>query len=464
MGIIKNIFKGIGKVFKKIGKGIKKAFKAFGKFMGKIGFVGQLAMMFLFPAGIGSMFLKGLGKLGATLASATGNSIFSAAARGIGKVLTGAKNFVTAAKSGFSSITNGIKEFGKTALNKFGEATGLFKIDSAAQNFFGVNSAMERTAAGFGETKKLFRGLKDGTFNLEEAIDLDKLSNKVGISAKDLKSLNPDMKIINGVVQPMESLNLDLAEGLKIDFEYQSQTNVQTAAANLGDSVAVGPGQQLNTQVGDKIAVGPGQSSIPNVVGDEIPLGPGQIPTQVGDPVAVGPGQQVSLSTEGAEAIVNKVTPNEVLKGSVDFDKGLKTGQEIATELGGLAEKTVLTKKDKNFFQKSLARTAAPFDPTQVGFLQAGKNAAQLIAEFGPQEEIDYGTRSFGIVDAFPQFDSTQMQATPSQFDLAYQAPMGIQNNMFGIGSFMDFTRSNPGFYDPLLGFYSDQSPQRALT
>ena len=88
MGIIKNIFKGIGKVFKKIGKGIKKAFKAFGKFMGKIGFVGQLAMMFLFPAGIGSMFLKGLGKLGATLASATGNSVFSAAARGIGNVLT----------------------------------------------------------------------------------------------------------------------------------------------------------------------------------------------------------------------------------------------------------------------------------------------------------------------------------------------------------------------------------------
>ena len=108
MGIIKNIFKGIGKVFKKIGKGIKKAFKAFGKFMGKIGFVGQLAMMFLFPAGIGSMFLKGLGKLGATLASATCNSIFSAAARGIGNVLTGAKNFVTAAKSGFSSITNNV--------------------------------------------------------------------------------------------------------------------------------------------------------------------------------------------------------------------------------------------------------------------------------------------------------------------------------------------------------------------
>ena len=48
MGLLKKVFKGIGKVFKIIGRGIKKAFKAFGKFMGKIGFVGQMAMMFLF--------------------------------------------------------------------------------------------------------------------------------------------------------------------------------------------------------------------------------------------------------------------------------------------------------------------------------------------------------------------------------------------------------------------------------
>ena len=456
MGIIKNIFKGIGKVFKKIGKGIKKAFKAFGKFMGKIGFVGQLAMMFLFPAGIGSMFLKGLGKLGATLASATGNSVFSAAARGIGNVLTGAKNFVTAAKSGFSSITNGIKEFGKTALNKFGEATGLFKIDGAAQNFFGTGSAMEKTLEGFGETKKLFRGLKDGTFNLEEAIDIDKLSNKVGISVKDLKSLNPTMVIENGMVQPMESLNLDLAEGLKIDFEYQSQTNVQNAAANYG---SVTPSETFNRMSGAEYS----RNLRENLAADQGP--------QYADNVMKMSGAEYSrqvragLQEQGAETVVNQVTPNTVLEGSTSEmgSKGLKTVQEIATEIGGQAEQTIL-KKDKNWFQKSLSRTAAPFDPTQVGFLQAGKNAAQLIAEFGPQEEIDYGARSFGIVDAFPQFDPLQMQATPSQFDLAYQAPMGIQNNMFGIGSFMDFTRSNPGFYDPLLGFYSDQGQQRALT
>ena len=47
------------KTFKKIGKGIKKAFMKFGKFMGKIGVLGQVAMMFILP-GIGAALMKGV--------------------------------------------------------------------------------------------------------------------------------------------------------------------------------------------------------------------------------------------------------------------------------------------------------------------------------------------------------------------------------------------------------------------
>ena len=43
----KKIKKGFKSAFKSIGKGIKSAFKKFGKFMGKIGVVGQIAMMFI---------------------------------------------------------------------------------------------------------------------------------------------------------------------------------------------------------------------------------------------------------------------------------------------------------------------------------------------------------------------------------------------------------------------------------
>ena len=56
MGFFSKIWKGVKKTFKKIGRGIKKAFKSFGKFMGKIGIVGQIAMMFILP-GIGNAMM-----------------------------------------------------------------------------------------------------------------------------------------------------------------------------------------------------------------------------------------------------------------------------------------------------------------------------------------------------------------------------------------------------------------------
>ena len=75
MGFFKKIFKGIGKVFKKIGKGIKKAFKGFGKFMGKIGVVGQIAMMFI-P--FGQIFAPMLQSLQSTFLGVLGKGLVSA--------------------------------------------------------------------------------------------------------------------------------------------------------------------------------------------------------------------------------------------------------------------------------------------------------------------------------------------------------------------------------------------------
>ena len=61
--MFKKLFKGIKKVFKKVGKGIKKVVKGVGKVMGKIakpfqkfGLVGQIALGFIMPWAIGSVF------------------------------------------------------------------------------------------------------------------------------------------------------------------------------------------------------------------------------------------------------------------------------------------------------------------------------------------------------------------------------------------------------------------------
>ena len=62
MGFFSKVWKGVKKTFKKIGKGIKKGFQKFGKFMGKIGWLGQIAMSMILP-GIGSLFANGLGSM-----------------------------------------------------------------------------------------------------------------------------------------------------------------------------------------------------------------------------------------------------------------------------------------------------------------------------------------------------------------------------------------------------------------
>lgn len=79
MGLFKSIGKGIKKTFKSIGRGIKKAFKQFGKFMGKIGVLGQVAMMFILP-GIGGALAKGWGAIAGQTAAQVATTATATAA------------------------------------------------------------------------------------------------------------------------------------------------------------------------------------------------------------------------------------------------------------------------------------------------------------------------------------------------------------------------------------------------
>jgi len=84
------------KTFKKIGKGIKKAFMKFGKFMGKIGVLGQVAMMFILP-GIGAALMKGVtgafgaivGQTGAQAAAAASTAVTAGTATAAQTALAG---------------------------------------------------------------------------------------------------------------------------------------------------------------------------------------------------------------------------------------------------------------------------------------------------------------------------------------------------------------------------------------
>lgn len=136
MGLFKKIFKGIGKVFKKIGKGVKKVFKKFGKFMGKIGIVGQIAMMFVLP-GIGAALAKGFGALwtgvvGQTAAQATA----AAAGQAAGQAAVGG---ITSA-AGQAAVANA------TAATAASIQAGTTAITSTATGMLGSSNAVLRGA------------------------------------------------------------------------------------------------------------------------------------------------------------------------------------------------------------------------------------------------------------------------------------------------------------------------------
>lgn len=163
MGFFSKIVKKVKKGFKSIGKGIKSAFKKIGKFMGKIGIIGQLALMFT-PVGAmmgnffasigqaaGGVFSKIVGK--AAVQGAAGSGLLgssSAILRGAGTVLKAAGNFAKAGHSAFRTVTDGISsfvgEFSKTALKKIPGMEKLMpSLKDASDDFFaGENSAWNK--------------------------------------------------------------------------------------------------------------------------------------------------------------------------------------------------------------------------------------------------------------------------------------------------------------------------------
>ena len=123
MGFFSKVFKGIKKTFKKIGRGIKKVASKVGKFVGKLGIVGQIGLMFILP-GIGGALGSAFNGLTGFL-SATQNPIL----KGLGTVLKHAGSFASKAGNVFKTVTEGVTKFvtevGRGAFNQV--TGGAFK-------------------------------------------------------------------------------------------------------------------------------------------------------------------------------------------------------------------------------------------------------------------------------------------------------------------------------------------------
>tara|TARA_Y100000817_G_scaffold166851_1_gene130426 strand:- start:246 stop:1598 length:1353 start_codon:yes stop_codon:yes gene_type:complete len=443
MGVFKKLFKGIKKVFKKIARGIKKAFKAFGKFMGKIGFVGQMAMMFLFPGGIGNLLTKGLGKLGAKLAAVGGANPtgLAKAVQGVGNVLTKTQQFVTKARAGFGSITDGIKEFGKTALNKVG-----FTIDGAAKNFFGTDSAFSRATEGFQESVGGLREAFDkGTMEITEKTSLKDLSNRLGITQNDLKRLNPTLENFldkDGFLNPREgaySLNVDLVSGVPTSSAIsaaESQRNVQAAITST-DPGKIDPNVTRDFSVDATTGKNFGMTKTKTTT----------------DPFAV---EDISIEPDASKAFEKK--DFYYPQGPVDLKDAATQERKFYypqgdQNLANLSQKGIdanadanknwfLDKKFAGFdFRKAASKTLDPFNPNKQGLIQPLVNAQTLLSNFA-EEEIDYGTRGGGLQD----YHSGMPPFMPNQ----YASDTGFDKNtgFFGVPSINEMLKDY-GLYVP---------------
>lgn len=359
MGILKKIFKGVGKVFKKIGKGIKSAFKKFGKFMGKIGILGQIAMMFILP-GIGNSLLANLGNWATTLGAKS-----SLIAKGMGRILAGAHRFGTVVKAGFNSVTNAITEFGKTALNKVG-----FNIEGAATNFFsGTDSAFAKTKAGFENIGDVFRATgREGTITAVKDVTVDEMAKNLGMSKENLLKMNVGNTKISGnqIFQGAE-LNTDLFsfkanEGTVIDA-IASKPEVVTEVAKTTTTT---PDSLLAPDT-DKV-VGTAEATVGDRLTEEALAGSGGLTETIADGVNLG-----DLSYKSTEK-----TPFEAF-----MDDPVGVAKE---ELAGKVEevKSVTTKAFKN--------------PIQTAMSLLG----------GSQEEVDLG-RGFATPTYTPDVDISQI-------------------------------------------------------
>lgn len=231
MGFLSKIWKGVKKTFKKIGKGIKKGFKAFGKFMGKIGIVGQIAMMFL-TGGIGNAMmstfgsvLKGLG------AVAQGGGAFAGIAGAAQTVLGAAGNFARLVAKPFTTVTDAVTSFiGNTSkylankipgmANFVAKLPGNMTLADAPDTFFGLGEGSVIGNVG--------KGIADnvaGFANIGKDLVSGDLSS-FGVKAPPLASVSSEVGTL-GEYNPQTG-----------GFEYKGQT-LEAKTESLLDKPAV---------------------------------------------------------------------------------------------------------------------------------------------------------------------------------------------------------------------------------
>ena len=237
MGFFSKVWKGVKKTFKKIGKGIKKGFQKFGKFMGKIGFLGQIAMSMILP-GIGGLFANGLGSMFGlsnitSLSQLAGNLAGSTNlfAKALGHTMGIGIQAVNLVKAPFETVTKLITNFGKSAMN------GMSRFFGGGNVFKGhtFTSGMSRdwTKIKQGITGAEWRGVKATKVDINKAVASGTMP-QVKNSAGDIISKGGNKMTAaydpktgkGGYVDPLKKDKFKVVDQYKVDDEWVSAEEI----------------------------------------------------------------------------------------------------------------------------------------------------------------------------------------------------------------------------------------------
>jgi len=241
MGFLSKAWKGIKTGVKSIGKGIKNAFNKFGKFMGKIGVLGQIAMMFVMPyigAALGSAFTGAAG----ALATNTVGGALGAVGQAAGKMMQYVGGAVGKVGNVFNNVTKGVTDtltnFAKTATNKLANTVGMDNVfQDAAANFFGPGGTDSAFGRSFGETSRFQRlGTSQDVFAGEQKERLQAIAD-TNFEAIEFPKANTKLAGTEGGT--FKNINLDA--GAAVDVSEEALGTSQTFGEGTTSAAVEGP-------------------------------------------------------------------------------------------------------------------------------------------------------------------------------------------------------------------------------
>ena len=384
MGFFSKIFKGIKKVFKKIGRAVKKTVKKFGKFMGKLGIVGQIGMMFVLP-GVGGALMQSFGGLAGNMAGLTGafsglTGPLAGIVQGAGTVMKAAHGFVQTGINAFKTVSSGIMEFGKTALNKI---PGI-NIEGASANFFGKDSVLEGITM---DAQNILNPFKSN-ITLQPGMTLDDLSRTTGLSADSLQKLNPNIDNFAGNFDKLADTNLNI----NLDFG-KVVPNVEVAkTATTMDLNILDIPENLDVTGTTTLNYKPGQLNIDR----QFNLSPDNLKFKL--PSVELPSNLSAVSNFDTSTMYDFSGPQSASTKFESFSKDQMLGS-TATDSGESFVKSLFDQGTEKAREK-IDEFTQPFKDDPLGAIQStfGGKEEQIIEE-------DYGRRAPGlVVDAHTRF------------------------------------------------------------